>query len=80
MTAFIVEYAALGLAAAAFGILAGSLASWFMARFILEMPWSFSLAVALGTALLAMAVTVAGGLAATWTALSARPSFYLRNE
>ena len=32
--------AALG--AAAFGLAVGSAASWFLARFILEMPWSFS--------------------------------------
>ena len=32
------------------------------------------------TALIAMAVTVAAGLAVTWQALSARPAPYLRNE
>jgi putative ABC transport system permease protein len=78
--AFIIEYAALGLAAAAFGLAVGSAASWFLARFILEMPWSFSLATATLTALVAMAVTVLGGLAATWRALSVKPSPYLRNE
>jgi putative ABC transport system permease protein len=78
--AFVIEYAALGLAAAGFGILVGSLASWFLARFILEMPWSFSLATAVLTALAAKAVTVIAGLAVTWGALSARPAAYLRNE
>jgi putative ABC transport system permease protein len=58
----------------------GSLGSWFLARFILEMPWSFSFATAALTALIAMAVTVAAGLAVTWQALSARPAPYLRNE
>jgi putative ABC transport system permease protein len=78
--AFVIEYAALGLAAAIFAVLVGSLASWFLARWILEMPWSFSFATALLTALLAMVVTVAAGLAVTWQALSARPAPYLRNE
>ncbi|MFO1120933.1 MAG: FtsX-like permease family protein [Hyphomicrobiales bacterium] len=78
--AFIIEYAALGLAAAAFGLLVGSLGSWFLARYILEMPWTFSFATAALTALLAMSVTVAAGLAVTWQALSARPAPYLRNE
>ncbi len=68
------------LAAAIFGLLVGSLGSWFLARFILEMPWSFSFATAALTALIAMAVTVAAGLAVTWQALSARPAPYLRNE
>lgn len=78
--AFVIEYAALGLAAAIFGLAVGSLASWFLARWILEMPWSFSLATAAFTALLAMAVTVLAGLTVTWQALSARPAGYLRNE
>ena len=80
MAAFVIEYAALGFAAALFGLLVGSLASWFLARFILEMPWSFSFATAALTALIAMAVTVAAGLTVTWSALSARPSGFLRNE
>jgi putative ABC transport system permease protein len=78
--AFVIEYAALGLAAAAFGLAVGSAASWFLARFILEMPWSFSLITATLTALIAMLVTVAAGLAVTWSALSAKPAPYLRNE
>ncbi len=78
--AFVIEYAALGLAAAGFGLLVGSLGSWFMARWILEMPWSFSFMTAALTALIAMTVTVLAGLAVTWTALSARPAPYLRNE
>ena len=43
MRAFVTEYASLGLAAAVFGVLAGSLGSWFLAHWILEMPWSFSI-------------------------------------
>ncbi len=78
--AFMIEYAALGLAAAAFGVAVGSLASWFLARWILEMPWSFSFVTAGLTALIAMVVTVIAGLAVTWTALSAKPAPYLRNE
>jgi putative ABC transport system permease protein len=78
--AFVIEYAGLGLAAAAFGLAVGSAASWFLARFILEMPWSFSAPTAILTALIAMVVTVAAGLAVTWRALSAKPAPYLRNE
>lgn len=78
--AFIIEYAGLGLAAAAFGLAVGSAASWFLAVYILEMPWSFSGLTATLTALIAMLVTVAAGLAVTWTALSAKPAPFLRNE
>lgn len=78
--AFVIEYAGLGLAAALFGLAVGSAASWFLSHFILEIPWSFSGPTAVLTALLAMAVTVAGGLAVTWRALSAKPGPLLRNE
>ena len=40
--AFIAEYAVLGLASAVFGIAVGSLGLWFLAYWILEMPWEFS--------------------------------------
>jgi Flp pilus assembly pilin Flp len=35
---------------------------------------------AVATALIAMLVTIAAGLAVTWTALSAKPAPFLRNE
>jgi putative ABC transport system permease protein len=78
--ALVIEYSALGLASAVFGIITGSLASWFLARWILEMPWSFSLPTAILTALIAMLVTVLAGLAVTWRALSVKPAPFLRNE
>ena len=80
MGAFIIEYAVLGLAAAIFGIAVGSLGSWFLATWILDMQWSFSAAVAVTTALLAMIITVAAGLMVTWRALAAKPAPILRNE
>jgi len=80
MGAFIIEYAVLGLAAAIFGIAVGSLGSWFLATWILDMQWSFSFAIATITAVLAMIITIASGLMVTWAALTARPAPILRNE
>ncbi len=80
MGAFVIEYAILGLAAAVFGIIVGSLGSWFLAVWILEMQWSFSIVVASTTALLAMVITIAAGLIVTWRALAAKPAPILRNE
>ena len=77
---FIAEYMVLGGVAALFGILAGNVASWFMAHYALEMAFQFSFANAALTAMLAMFATVATGLIVTFRALSAKPSFYLRNE
>lgn len=80
MGAFVIEYAILGLAAAVFGIIVGSLGSWFLAVWILKMQWSFSIVVASTTALLAMVITIAAGLIVTWRALAAKPAPILRNE
>ena len=78
--AFAAEYAVLGLASAIFGIAVGSLGSWFLAYWILEMPWSFSIPTAFATAAIAVIVTVSAGLAVTWRALTAKPAALLRNE
>ncbi len=80
MGAFIIEYAVLGLATAVFGIAVGSLGSWVLATWILDMLWSFSIVVAASTALLAMMITIAAGLMVTWAALAAKPAPILRNE
>ncbi len=80
MSAFTIEYAVLGLASALFGIAVGALGSWFLATWILEMQWHFSPLVAITTAILAMVLTIAAGLAVTWRALAAKPAPILRNE
>jgi len=80
LSTFVIEYAVLGLVSSVFGLFAGGLAAWFLAKFALDMAFQFSLATAAATALIAMVVTVACGLVVTWRALSAKPSFYLRNE
>ena len=80
LLSFIIEYGALGLVAAMFGVVVGSIASWFLAHYILAMPWTFSFTTAALTALIAMILTIAAGLTVTARALSVKPSFYLRNE
>jgi putative ABC transport system permease protein len=80
LLAFIVEYGALGLVAAIFGIVTGTLGAWYLAQFILEMSWSFSWPTAILTAIAAMVLSIAAGLLVTARALSAKPSTYLRNE
>lgn len=80
LLSFMIEYGLLGLVSALFGILSGTLGAWYLARFILEMSWSFSWGTALVTALGAMVLSIAAGLLVTARALSAKPSTYLRNE
>jgi putative ABC transport system permease protein len=76
----VIEYAVLGLSAAIFAILVGSLGAWFVTTWILEMQFRFSPATAAVTALASMAITVAAGLIVTWRALSAKAAPLLRNE
>jgi putative ABC transport system permease protein len=80
LLAFIAEYAVLGLAAAVFGIATGAIGSWFLAYWVLEMTWNFSWTVAVATALIAMVLAIAAGLAVTWRALTVKPAPVLRNE
>jgi putative ABC transport system permease protein len=80
MLAFTVEYGLLGLVSALFGIVSGTLGAWYLATFILEMPWGFSWSTAVVTAGLAMVLCISAGMMITARALSARPSTYLRNE
>jgi putative ABC transport system permease protein len=78
--AFTLEYALVGLIAAAFATVAGSAASWAIVRFVMETGWTFSPLTALVTAIVAMALTVAAGLVTTWRALDAKPARILRTE
>ncbi len=80
LTAFVIEYGLLGLVSAIFGIIVGSIGAWYLATFILELPWVFSLPLAATTAGLAMVLTIGAGLITTARALSVKPSGYLRNE
>ncbi len=76
----VIEYAVLGLSAAAFAILVGSLGAWFITSWILEMSFRFSTGTAVLTALASMAITIAAGLAVTWRSLSTKPAMHLRND
>ncbi len=80
LTSFIIEYGLLGLVSAIFGIIVGSIGAWYLATFILELPWVFSFPLAATTAILAMILTIGAGLVTTARALSVKPSGYLRNE
>ena len=78
--AFALEYGLLGLAAAVFGLAAGTTGAWFLAHYVLELPFAFSPGIAAVTVALALTLTIAGGLLATNRALTAKPSATLRDE
>jgi putative ABC transport system permease protein len=79
LTAYALEYGALGLATAAFGLVAGSLAGWLIVSTLMQMDFTLALSGAFLAAALAVVVTISLGLLGTWRILSQKPAPYLRN-
>lgn len=74
-----VEYGVLGLITAAAAAAIGSLAAWAVVTQVMRLDWAFLPGPAAATALLALVLTLAAGLAGTWLALGRKPLPYLRN-
>ena len=75
----LLEYAALGLATAVFGVLAGSVAGWAIVTYAMKLSFEWNAAGAVASVVAALALTVAFGLAGTWRALGERPAPVLRH-
>jgi putative ABC transport system permease protein len=78
--ALALEFALLGAATAAFGLLAGTAAAALVARQVLDMSFRFFPAQAAGVALGAVVFAVALGLAGTWRVLGEKPGRWLRED
>lgn len=80
LRAYLVEYGLLGLLSAVLAALLGFFGTWAFVEFVLEIDfWADPLLivwVALGT----IAIAIVVGMATTWSALSARPASFLREE
>ena len=76
--AFLIEYALIGAATAAFGFAAGALAAYFIVTKVMELDFSFAWEPALAAALGALAVTVILGLIGSWRILGQKPAAVLR--
>jgi putative ABC transport system permease protein len=79
LAAYTMEYGALGLATAVFGLVAGTLAGWVILTKVMHLDFALDLSGALLAALLAVVVAVGLGLAGTWRILGQKPAQYLRN-
>jgi len=79
LTAYALEYGALGLAAAVFGLVAGSLAGWLIVTQVMRLDFTLALSGAVAAAAIAIVVTISLGLVGTWRILSQKPAPYLRN-
>ncbi|HEX8168800.1 MAG TPA: ABC transporter permease [Beijerinckiaceae bacterium] len=79
LAAYALEYGALGLATAVFGLIAGTAAAWYVVTRVMNMSFSAELSGAVLAAALAVVVAITLGLASTWRILSQKPAPYLRN-
>jgi putative ABC transport system permease protein len=77
--AYAVEYLLIGLATVVFGVAAGSLAADLVVTKVMDFPFVWVAGEALVTAMAALFVTVALGLAGTFSALGRKPAEVLRN-
>jgi putative ABC transport system permease protein len=79
LSAYALEYLALGLATALFGVAAGSAAAAFAVTSIMNLPFTWLPGPLLAAAAGAIAATVVLGLLGTFTALGQKPAAVLRN-
>jgi putative ABC transport system permease protein len=79
LMAYVIEYALIGGATAIFGMLAGSLAAWLIVTDLMNLDFAWQPVPAVLATLGAVAVTVALGLAGTFSALGQKPAPVLRN-
>ncbi|WP_345821206.1 FtsX-like permease family protein [Methylobacterium fujisawaense] len=78
LAAYALEYAALGLATALFGLMAGTLAGWVIVAKVMHLDFRLDLSGALVAATAAVALAILLGLAGTWRILGQKPAPYLR--
>lgn len=77
---FVIEFAVLGVLSAAIAAVLGTLGAWIFVTRVMEDPWQFLPGPVLVTLLVAVAATVAVGVALTWRALGQKPMPVLRTE
>ena len=80
LTAFLLEYGLLGIATAAIAGAVGTLASWAVLTWVMEIPWVFVPRIVILTALGCTLVTLAFGFGGTWRALGQKAAPMLRND
>ena len=78
LAAYTLEYGALGLATAIFGLAAGTLAAWVIVTRVMKLDFTLDLSGAILAAGLAVAFAIILGLAGTWRILGQKPAPYLR--
>ncbi len=80
LLAFAVEYGLIGLAAALFGLLAGTGAAFAVVAWAMKSSFAVAILPALGTTLIAVLATIGIGLIGTWRVLDEKPSAHLKSQ
>jgi putative ABC transport system permease protein len=75
---FLIEYALLGAATAAFGFAAGALAAYFVVVDVMGLAFQFFAGPALAAAAAGLALTVGLGMIGAWRILGQKPAVFLR--
>jgi putative ABC transport system permease protein len=75
---FLIEYATLGLATAAFGVGAGTLAAYVIVADVMGLDFEFDPASAFSAAIAGLALTVTLGMIGAWRILGQKPAAFLR--
>jgi putative ABC transport system permease protein len=78
VASFLVEYALLGAATAAFGVAAGAIAAYVVVVEVMGLDFSFAVGSSLATAGAGLALTVALGMIGAWRILGQKPAAFLR--
>jgi len=78
--AYLIEYGLLGGLAAIIAAFLGLFGTWAFVTLVLEMEFRVDLLVIVGVIIAAVALTIAVGVATTWSALSVKPARFLREE
>jgi len=78
MATFLIEYALLGAATAAFGVAAGALAAYVVVVRVMGLDFVFAPEPALAAAGAGLALTVALGMIGAWRILGQKPAAFLR--
>lgn len=78
--AYLLEHLLLGSATALLAAGAGTLIAWIVTSFVIQAPWTFQPLLILGTAAIAVLVTLVFGYWATWRALKHKAAPVLRSE
>jgi putative ABC transport system permease protein len=77
---FLIEYATLGVATAAFGVGAGALAAYVIVADLMGFEFEFDAAPALAAAGAGLALTVVLGMIGAWRILGQKPAAFLRSS